>query len=125
MGTAHLALGSPEDALKWFQQGQSLKAAIRSYDALIVRALAALEQREEATAIMQRLEEESKQQYIRQEILAMGYAALGEMEKAFGCLDRALAERSSGLVYVHIDPGFDPLRDEPRYAALVERVGVR
>jgi serine/threonine-protein kinase len=125
MGTAHLALGSPEDALKWFQQGQSLKAAIRSYDALIVRALAALDQREEATAIMQRLEEESKQQYIRQEILAMGYAALGEMEKAFGCLDRALAERSSGLVYVHIDPGFDPLRDEPRYAALVERVGVR
>jgi len=125
MGTAHLALGNPDEALKWFQQGQSLKAAIRSYDALIVRALAALDQREEATAIMQRLEEEAKQQYVRQEVLAMGYAALGEMEQAFGCLDRALAERSSGLVYVHIDPGFDPLRGEPRYAALVERVGVR
>jgi TolB-like protein/tRNA A-37 threonylcarbamoyl transferase component Bud32 len=125
MGTAHLALGDPVEALKWFQQGQSLKAAIRSYDALIVRALAGLGQQEEAAAIMQRLEEESKQQYIRQEVLAMGYAALGDFEKAFGCLDRALAERSSGLVYLHLDPGFDPLRGETRYAALVERVGVR
>jgi serine/threonine protein kinase/tetratricopeptide (TPR) repeat protein len=125
MGAAHLAKGNPEEALKHFQHGQSLKAAIRSYDALIVRALAALGQREEADAIMQRLEDEAKRQYVRQEVLAMGYAALGDVDRAFACLGRALAERSAGLVYVHIDPGFDPLRAEPRYAALVERVGVK
>jgi serine/threonine protein kinase/tetratricopeptide (TPR) repeat protein len=125
MGAAHLAKGNPEEALKHFQHGQSLKAAIRSYDALIVRALAALGQREEADAIMQRLEDEAKQQYVRQEVLAMGYAAMGNGDRAFACLDRALAERSAGLVYVHIDPGFDPLRSDPRYAALVARVGVK
>jgi serine/threonine protein kinase/Flp pilus assembly protein TadD len=125
MGTAQLATGHPEDALRSFQHGQSLKSAVRSYDALIVRALAAMEQREEADAIMQRLEEESKHQYVRQEVMAMGYAALGDANRAFACLDRALAERSAGLVYVHIDPGFDPLRGDPRFAALVERVGVK
>jgi serine/threonine protein kinase/tetratricopeptide (TPR) repeat protein len=125
MGTAYLAKGDPEQSLKWFQHGQSLKSSIRSYDALIVRALAAMGQREEADAIMQRLEGEAKHQYVRQEVMAMGYAALGDLERAFGCLDRALAERSAGLVYLHIDPGFDPLRSDPRYAALVERVGVR
>jgi len=125
MGTAHLALGDAGEALKCFQHAQSLKAAIRSYDALIVRALAAVDQREEAEAIMQRLEDESKQQYIRQEALAMGYAALGDVDRALQCLDRALMERSAGLTYVHIDPGFDALRGDPRFAALVERVGVR
>ena len=125
MGTAYLAQGESGEALKWFRHGQSLKAAIRSYDALIVRALAALEQREEAEAIMQRLEEESKQQYIRQEVMAMGYAALDDVERALRCLERALLERSAGLTYVHIDPGFDPLRADPRFAALVERVGVK
>jgi tetratricopeptide (TPR) repeat protein len=125
VGTAHLAKGDPEEALKCFQHGQSLKSAVRSYDALIVRALAAMGQREEADAIMQRLEDESKQQYVRQEVMAMGYAALGDVARAFACLDRALAERSAGLVYVHIDPGFDPLRGDPRFAALVGRVGVK
>jgi tetratricopeptide (TPR) repeat protein len=125
MGTAHLAKGDPGEALKWFRQGQSLKSAIRAYDALIVRALAALDQREEADAIMQRLEDESQHQYIRQEVMAMGYAALGDIERAFACLDRALAEHSAGLVYVHIDPGFDPLRADRRFAELVGRVGVR
>lgn len=125
MGTAHLALGRAEEALKWFRKGQSLKPAIRSYDALIVRALAAMGQAEEGEAIMQRLEEESKHQYVRQEVLAMGYAALGDLDRAFACLGRALTERSGGLVYLHLDPGFDPLRDDPRYAALTERIGVK
>ncbi|MEJ2239675.1 MAG: protein kinase [Gemmatimonadales bacterium] len=124
LGTAHLAQGDAEEALKWFRHGQSLKSAVRSYDALIVRALAALGERDEAEPIMQRLEEESKRQYVRQEVLAMGYAALGDLDRAFGCLNRALAQHSAGLVYLHIDPGFDPLRSDPRYTALVERIGV-
>ena len=47
---------------------------------MIVRALAALGRREEADAIMARLDEESRQQYVRAEILAMGYAALGDLD---------------------------------------------
>jgi len=125
LGTAHLAMGDAEEALKWFRHGQSSKLAIRSYDAHIVRALAVLGELDEAAPIMQRLEEESKQQYVRQEVLAMGYAALGDLDRAFGCLNRALAERSAGLVYLHIDPGFDPLRGDPRYTTLVERIGVK
>jgi len=125
LGTAYLAKGDADEALKWFRHGQSLKSAVRSYDALIVRALAAMGETDDAAPIMQRLEEESKNQYMRQEVLAMGYAALGDLNRAFGCLNRALAERSAGLVYFHIDPGFDPLRSDARYAALVERIGVK
>ena len=125
MGSAYLALGNAELALEWFQRGQALDRAVRSYDAMIVRALAALDRKEEAEEIMSRLESESRQHYIRSEYLAMGHAALGDFDKAFESLERAYQARSAGLIYLHLDPGYDPLRGDPRYAELIKRVGVR
>ena len=98
---------------------------MRSYDANIVRALAALGQQEEAEAIMTRLEEASRQQYMRSEVLAMGHAAIGDFDRAFTALERAYQARSSGLIYLHLDPGFMPLRADPRYADLVRRIGLK
>jgi hypothetical protein len=74
---------------------------------------------------MSRLDEESRQHYVRAEILAMGYAALGNVDQAFTCLERAFQARSAGLIYLHLDPGYAPLRDDPRYADLVRRIGLR
>ena len=125
MGSAYLALGNPELALDWFQRGQALDRAVRSYDAMIVRALAELDRREEAEEIMNRLEAESRQQYVRSEYLAMGHAALGNMDKAFESLERAYQARSAGLIYLHVDPGYGPMRGDPRYADMVARIGVR
>ena len=70
---------------------------MRSYDALIVRALAPLGRRDEAEEILARLEEESRQHYVRAEILAMGYAAVGDLDRAFASLERAFQARSGGL----------------------------
>jgi len=125
MGSAYLAQGKVDEALKWFTRGQSLPSAVRSYDAHIVRALAAGLELEEGRAIMTRLEEEAAQRYVRGEILAMGYGALGELDRAFEWLDRAFADRSAGLIYLHIEPGYEPLRDDPRYGELVRKIGVR
>jgi hypothetical protein len=92
---------------------------------MIVRALAALDRREEAEEIMTRLENESRQQYVRAEYLAMGYAALGDLDRAFTALERAYQARSGGLIYLHLDPGYDALRGDPRYADLVKRIGLK
>ncbi len=124
IGSAYLGLGQAEEALEWYRRGQSLEASVRSYDALIVRALAALGEPEEARAILERLEEEAKRSYVRAEILAMGYGAVGDFDRAFACLDQALEARSAGLIYLHLDPGYAPLRADPRFAALVSRVGI-
>jgi tetratricopeptide (TPR) repeat protein len=125
IGSACLAQGKSEEALDWYRKGQGLETSVRTYDPMIVRALAVLERRDEAEAIMTRLEEESKQHYIRSEILAMGYAALGDFDRAFLCLERALQARSAGLIYLHLDPGYEPLRSDPRFAELVRRIGLR
>ncbi|MFI5311011.1 MAG: protein kinase [Gemmatimonadales bacterium] len=125
IGTAQLGLGDGQAALDWFQRGQSLESAVRSYDAFIVRALAAIGEQEEAEAILRRLEEQSAKQYIRAESLAMGYAAVGDEDHAFACLERAYRERSAGLIFFHVDTGYAPLRGDARYSDLVRRIGLR
>jgi eukaryotic-like serine/threonine-protein kinase len=125
IGSAYLAQGDAETALEWYRRGQGLERAIRSYDALIVRALAALGRRDEAEAILARLDEESRHQYVRAEILAMGYAAIGDFDRAFASLERAFQARSAGLIYLHLDPGYEPLRADPRFGELVKRIGLK
>jgi tetratricopeptide (TPR) repeat protein len=124
-GSAYLAQGKADQALEWFQRGQKLESSVRSYDALIVRALAPLGRREEADEILSRLEAESRQHYVRSEVLAMGYAAVGEFDRAFNLLERAVQARSAGLIYLHLDPGYEPLRKDPRFAELVARIGLK
>jgi serine/threonine-protein kinase len=125
IGSAYLALGEAGTALEWFQRGQGLDRAVRSYDAMIVRALAALDRLDEAREILMRLESESRQHYVRAEYVAMGYAAIGDVERAFDSLERAYQARSGGLIYLHLDPGYEPLKDDPRYHELVARIGLK
>ncbi|MGH7582593.1 MAG: protein kinase domain-containing protein [Gemmatimonadales bacterium] len=125
VGAAELARGNTEAALDAFRKGQSLATAVRSYDAMIVRPLVALGEAEEANAIMERLESQAKTEYLRSEVLAMGHAALGDLDKAFAALERAYDAHSAGLIYLHLDPGYGPLRGDPRFAALVKKIGLK
>lgn len=40
-------------------------------------------------------------------------------------LDRAYQTRSAGLIYLHLDPAYEPLRTDPRFGELVQRIGLR
>lgn len=125
IGAAQLALGDPEQALTWWRKGQTLDSSVRSYDAFIVRALAPLGRHEEAAEILARLEEGSRHQYVRAESLAMGYAAIGDADRAFLSLERAFQARSAGLIYLQIEPGYQPLRKDPRFGELAQRIGLK
>jgi TolB-like protein/Flp pilus assembly protein TadD len=58
--------------------------------------------------------------------LALGlvHAAFSEMDEAFECVEQSLEERDLLLVYLNVHPMFDKLRGDPRFPALVERVGL-
>ena len=50
------------------------------------------------------------------------YSVLGDKAQALSELERAWDIRDSGLLWLKVDPTFDPLRDKPRFRALVERL---
>jgi tetratricopeptide (TPR) repeat protein len=56
--------------------------------------------------------------------VATVYAALGENEKALHYLERAVEARSPSLYMLKIDPRFAEIHSTPRFAALLQRVGL-
>ncbi len=55
---------------------------------------------------------------------AVVYAGLGDLRSAFEALERAHTERTWQLANVGVDPMLEPLRADPRYAAMVRRLGL-
>jgi TolB-like protein/DNA-binding winged helix-turn-helix (wHTH) protein/tetratricopeptide (TPR) repeat protein len=56
--------------------------------------------------------------------LAMIYSHLGDRENAFAELETAYAERDEEMTNLEIEPQFDPLRSDPRFQELKQRVGI-
>ncbi len=52
------------------------------------------------------------------------YARLGNPDKAFDYLDRAWREHASSLATIKADESWEPLRRDPRYAALLRRMNL-
>jgi TolB-like protein/DNA-binding winged helix-turn-helix (wHTH) protein/Tfp pilus assembly protein PilF len=76
--------------------------------------------RVEATRIADRLRGESGGEFL----LAGVYAQLGDRDQAFACLDRAYQSRDYFLVLLKVHPYMDPLRSDPRYGALLHKIGL-
>jgi hypothetical protein len=56
--------------------------------------------------------------------LAAAYAVLGNDAKAFEYLDRAYAKRDSDILFINVEPSFDRLRADPRFIAMVQKIGL-
>ena len=57
-------------------------------------------------------------------LIAAVYIGLGETDRAFSWLHQACEERATALVNVKVEPAFDGLRGDPRFADLLRCVGL-
>jgi len=78
----------------------------------------------EARRVLQQLVEISTRLYVAPFDWAILHIALGEMEAALGRLNEAWNERSSSLVFLKVERSFAPLYNEPRFQALLRRIGL-
>jgi eukaryotic-like serine/threonine-protein kinase len=118
LGLAYLESGNAADALVELEEARKLLdiTVIRTW---LIRAQLAAGDRAQAAAMTRELEERGRREYLPSYYMAALYAHLGESDKAFRELDRALAERTGALVWTRVDPALDPLRGDARFAALV------
>jgi tetratricopeptide (TPR) repeat protein len=78
----------------------------------------------EALETLESLTNLAKQKYIAPYFLAGIHIGMGENDRALECLERAYEEKSHWLIYLHIDPSMDALRDDVRFQDLLRRVGL-
>jgi len=77
---------------------------------------------EEARSILHQLEAARAKRYVSPYHLALICCNLGDAECAFQLLEQALSQRDFWVVWLGIEPQFDVLRTDSRYADLLRRI---
>ena len=116
MGMTELALEALTDAAR-LSGSNSKPVSLRGY--LLARAGRANEARE----ILRRLETLSRERYVPPYATAIVHAGLGERDEVFDWLEKAYAARDVHLIFLTVDPKWDPYRADPRFEALLARCG--
>src|SRR5207244_11599458 len=116
--------GKYDEAIAEFRQVLNLSAGKPLGIAALAHAYALSGKRAEAQRTLAELQEVSKQRSVSSASIALIYIALGDKDQAFAWLEKADKERDGILARLKVDPRFDSLRSDPRFADLVRRVGL-
>ena len=74
-------------------------------------------------AVAQALEEKIPSGGVSPLSVASYYALVGDADHAVRLLERALAAREPFILHIRADPSYDPIRADPRFVALIRRIG--
>lgn len=113
-----------DEAVAEFQKVARLSNDSDYASPLIAYTYAVSRREDKAREIIRNLVKLSQSRYVPSDDIAVIYSGLGDKDRAFEWLNKAYDERSAQLVYLKINPMFYPLRDDPRYADLVRRIGL-
>ena len=77
----------------------------------------------EAYAVVDEMVKASAEKYVSAASIALVFNGLGDQEKTFAWLERALREHDPRLVSLRVDPVWNNLRSDPRFEAVLRRIG--
>ena len=80
--------------------------------------------RTEAGKILDHMRERSRTAFVSAAFLATVHVGLGQVDEALAALAQAEKEHSYYVGWWKVDPELDALRSDPRFAALLEKVGL-
>ena len=119
-GYGHAMLGEKREAIDAFRRAVELDPTDPNMPIGLAWGWARADQRDSALAVLSVVPEESG---ILKEI-AIVYGELGDLDRAFALLDRAAVEAPGSIGTLRTDHSADPLKADPRYDALLRRVGL-
>lgn len=124
LGVSLLGKGREPEAMRELRRGVDLGGRNPEDVATLGYALATAGDRRAANRLLTELQERSRREFIAPSSFAIIYAGLRDNGRAYTWLNRAIDERDTRLVDLLMDPRFDRLRPEPRFARLMMRMGM-
>jgi len=111
-GSAEEAVYNAEKALEFSSGGQLYVAALGG-------AYAAAGRRQDAQAVLDRLEQMSAHGYVSPYHVALIHLLLGNRDEAIAHLQKAASVKDAWLVWLGVEPQLDPLRGDPVFEELL------
>jgi tetratricopeptide (TPR) repeat protein len=124
LGRAYQAAGRYREALDAFRRAESLPGQAGRKLAWLGHFYAVTGERDEAEAILARADSLAGKDFIQPTDRAALALALGDRERALDLIKRAERDHSIDPVPLQLDERLDPLRSDPRYRQVVERMGL-
>jgi TolB-like protein/DNA-binding winged helix-turn-helix (wHTH) protein/Flp pilus assembly protein TadD len=122
LALAYLQKHMFNEAVTELQKAIRLSGSSPTLTANLARVYAAMGRRNEATALLDDLKKNANPGYSRASEIAAVYASLGDNERAMSWLEKGFEERFNPGVLLR--PAFDPLRSDPRFQNLLQRIGL-
>jgi len=126
---AHYALGDActqtnqyERAFTEFEEAIALGGRSVNHIGVLGYAYGRSGNRDKASALLNELTTRAAQGYVSAMWIALIHLGLSDLESLFQCLDRACDERDGSLILITSAVEFDPVRGDPRFKALLERM---
>ncbi|MEJ7812489.1 MAG: protein kinase [Gemmatimonadaceae bacterium] len=120
----HIALGEWDAAVEEAEQVIAISGRYPWAVFTLGVALAASGRFDEARALLAELEARAVRELIPPISFAFLHAAVGDTEMAFHWMERSYEARDFWLVMLAVEPRMDPLRGDPRFEDLVQRIGL-
>lgn len=125
LGRVQSLLGRYDEALAALERARALAGDVPGILSAMAQTLAAAGFTWESRALLDRLFEIHKTQWVPSASFAIVYMGLGEYQTALTHLEAACEAREKSVTGLKVHPLFDPLRSEPRFERMLERIGLR
>jgi TolB-like protein/Tfp pilus assembly protein PilF len=124
LGEVYLSQRMYREGLLALEKYSALSRSSATSLALLGYSHARLGELKEALQKIEELKAASTQGFVPAFFVALVYAGLENQDQAFTWLEKAYEERFNRLAYLKVEPLWDPLRSDPRFADLLRRVGI-
>jgi len=111
-----------KEAIAEMQRAIKLSGGSAPYVAVLAIFYVQAGRRDEAIRILNELKARSKREFVPPQTFMYIYAQLGEKDLAFAYLEKAYHERYDVITGLKVDPLLRPLRSDPRFQDLVQRM---
>jgi serine/threonine-protein kinase len=123
-GSACLQTGKLEDGMRALEAAAQLLEHTPLALMSLASARASTGRIGEVQKLLEELRDLARKAYVLPSIFAFMYMALGEIDRSFDWLEKAVDERDGLVNHLHVSPIFDQLRSHRRYAALLHKMNL-
>ena len=122
LGRVYALQGKYTDALAMLEKGRALAGDVPNILGAMGEIFALSGDTASARRILAELTARALDSYVPSTCFARVHSGLGEVERALDWLEKGCEQRELPMAMLKVHPVYDPLRDEPRFRAVVERM---